>query len=380
MTPNTPEQTSLDLLISLKSQYEYALTEANSKSGYLREQLSHVNALLLNQLLPTRSLKPLLPQVDSIAPTLALSAPIEPVEDRPVSTPSLTVTEPISASNNVPVSKPRTQKRTASKGIPKAEKASSKRNSLTPLLAYQGLKKLDAIAQVLEAARNQEITIDSVVQTLYGNLSAAEHKAERLRMKTALFQGVQKGMWQKATTPSCYFIGSLKGQSRPAAKGAKAAKASKAIATPVVTQPVQLKPSKPSRPKQARAAQISKAKLATKAPGSKRKSLPFLTAYAGMKKLDAIEIVLKKNPGEVLHHDTVIKALYGDLSLADLKDERVRIKTALLKGVKDGRWAKSSTPSSYFLKSETAASKSKAATSIKTMKPRSSAKARPSKK
>jgi hypothetical protein len=380
MTANTPEQTSLDLLISLKSQYEYALTEANSKSGYLREQLSHVNALLLNQLLPTRSLKPLLPQVDSIATALAISAPIEPVEDQPVSTPFLTVTEPISAPNNVPVSKPRTQKRTASKSIPKAEKAStSKRNSLTPLLAYQGLKKLDAIAQVLEAARNQEITIDSVVQTLYGNLSAAEHKAERLRMKTALFQGVQKGMWQKATTPSCYFIGSLKGQSRPAAKGVKAAKASKAIATPVVTKPVQLKPSKPSKPKQPKA-QVSKAKLATIAPGSKRKSLPFLTAYAGMKKLDAIEIVLKKNPGEVLHHDTVIKALYGDLSLADLKDERVRIKTALLKGVKDKRWEKSSTPSSYFLKSETAASKSKAATSIKTMKPRSSAKARPSKK
>jgi hypothetical protein len=380
MTANTPEQTSLDLLISLKSQYEYALTEANSKSGYLREQLSHVNALLLNQLLPTRSLKPLLPQVDSIAPTLALSAPIEPVEDQPVSTPSLTVTEPISVPNNVPVSKPRTQKRTASKSIPKAEKASSKRNSLTPLLAYQGLKKLDAIAQVLEAARNQETTIDSVVQTLYGNLSAAEHKAERLRMKTALFQGVQKGMWQKATTPSCYFIGSLKGQSRPTAKGAKTAKASKAIATPVVTEPVQPKPSKPSKPKQAKAAQVSKAKLVTKAPGSKRKSLPFLAAYAGMKKLDAIEIVLKKNPGEVLHHDTVIKALYGDLSLADLKDERVRIKTALLKGVKDGRWEKSSTPSSYFLKSESAASKSKSATSIKTVKPRSSAKARPSKK
>lgn len=377
MTANTPEQTSLDLLISLKSQYEYALTEANSKSGYLREQLSHVNALLLHQLLPTRDLKPLLPQLDSTAPTLALSAPIEALEVQSVPTPSLTVTEPVSVPNNAPVSKSRTQKRTASKSTPKAEKASSKRNSLTPLPAYQGLKKLDAIAQVLEATRNQEVTIDSVVQTLYGNLSAAEHKAERLRMKTALFQGVQKGMWQKAATPSSYFIGSLKSQGRPTAKGAKATKASKAIATPAVAKPVQPKPSKPN---QAKAAPVPKAKLATKDPGSKRKSLPFLAAYAGMKKLDAIEIVLKKNKGEVLHHDTIIKALYGDLSLEDLKDERVRIKTALLKGVKDERWEKSPTPSSYFLKSETAASKSKAATSIKTVKPRSSAKARPSKK
>jgi hypothetical protein len=69
MTANTPEQTSLDLLISLKSQYEFALTEANSKTVYLREQLAHVNALLLNQLLPPSQLKPLQAKVEA-APTL----------------------------------------------------------------------------------------------------------------------------------------------------------------------------------------------------------------------------------------------------------------------------------------------------------------------
>jgi hypothetical protein len=374
MTANTPEQTSLDLLISLKSQYEFALTETSSKAVYLREQLAHVNALLLNQLLPPSQLKPLTAKFEA-ASTLALSAQIETVKEKPVLTPS-TVTESISSPDTVAVSKPPAQKRASAKGAStkgtsKEEKVASKRNSLPLLPAYQGLLKLDAIAKVLEAERNREVSIDTVVQTLYGNLSAAEHKAERLRMKTALFQGVKKGLWQKSTTPSHYLIGSLKGQGRKTIKGSSTAKSIKAIATKTVESiPASKSPKTSSK--------VSKAKSTQTNTTSKRNSLPLLPEYAGMKKLDAIGIVLEKNRGEVLHHDTIIQMLYGDLSLADLKDERVRIKTALLTGVKNKRWQKSPIPSSYLLKSGSAASKPKS--SIKTVKPRSSAKARPAKK
>jgi hypothetical protein len=369
MTVNTPEQTSLDLLISLKSQYEFGLTEANSKAVYLREQLAHVNALLLNQLLPSKQLQPL-PAIDSTAPTLALSPQLEASGDQSVFTAPVTAPEPVPAIDKPSASQPPTQKRPSAKGA-KTVKAGSKRNSLPLLPAYQGLRKLDAIAQVLEAERNQEVTIDSVVQTLYGNLSAAEHKAERLRMKTALFQGVKKNLWKKSSTPSNYFIGSLKSQGRKPAKGRSAPKASEAIATPEPTQA--------SRPSKAspRNTKASKANSAPTDKVSKRNSLPLLPEYAGTKKLDAIAIVLGKHPDEVLHQDTIIQMLYGDLSLADLKAERVRIKTALLTGVKNKRWDKSPIPSSYVLKSG-AASRSKS--SIKTVKPRSSTKARSSKK
>jgi hypothetical protein len=375
MTANTPEQTSLDLLISLKSQYELALTEANSKAVYLREQLAHVNALLLNQLLPHSQLKPLQAQVDT-APTLALSAQIEPVKEKSVATLPLTVTEPISILDTALISEPRAQKRPSIEGAPKTEKVASKRNSLPLLPAYQGLLKLDAIAKVLEAERNQEVSIDNVVQALYGNLSAAEHKAERLRMKTALFQGVKKGLWQKSTTPSNYFIGSLKGQGRKTA-GSSTAKASKIMATLETIESTPASKSPKTSSASSLKAKASRAKSTQTGTNSKRNSLPLLPEYAGMKKLDAISIVLEKNRGEVLHHDTIIQMLYGDLSLADLKDERVRIKTALLTGVKNNRWEKSPIPSSYFLKSGPA---SKPKSSIKTVKPRSSAKARPAKK
>jgi hypothetical protein len=334
MTENTSEQTSLDLLITLKSQYEYALTEANAKAVYLREQLAHVNALLINQLIPSSG-QPVQTHVTDSAPTLALSAQVETFSsDFPTQLSSLEVAEPILVTSDAPVSKPRTQKRAASKASPKSAKLSGKRNSLPLLPAYQGLRKLDAIAQVLKAEAGQEVTIDSVVQRLYGDLSAAAHKAERLRMKTAMFQGVKKGFWQKATTPSSYLVASAKRKNA----GRRTAKAEEAIALTPASLPNK-----------------AKAKPGPTAGASKRNSLPLLPIYKDMKKLDAIGVVLENYRGEVLHHDTIIQMLYGDLSPTELKAERVRIKTALLTGVKNKRWEKAPKPSSYFLRSESAA-------------------------
>jgi NADH dehydrogenase FAD-containing subunit len=60
-----------------------------------------------------------------------------------------------------------------------------------------------------------------------------------------------------------------------------------------------------------------------------------------------------------LHHDTIIQTLYGDLSPEELKAERTRIKTALLTGVKDGKWQKASVPSNYLLGDTAAGAKPK---------------------
>jgi hypothetical protein len=353
MTVNTSEQTSLDLLITLKSQYEYALTEANAKAVYLREQLAHVNALLINQLIPSSNgAQPLQANVTDLAPMLALSAQIETLgSDFSPQLPSLEVAEPISVPRNTTTVTPRKQKRAISKialkVAPKPEKPASKRHSLSLLPTYQGLQKLEAIAQVLKAAAGQEVTIDSVVQTLYGNLSAAEHKAERFRMKTAMFQGVKKGFWQKAATPSSYLIPAIKGRSsgQKAVKASLVAKAEEAIALAPESQAA------------SRLAKSSKTKPGPVAGTNKRNSLPLLPVYQDMKKLDAIGVVLENYRGEVLHHDTIIQMLYGDLSPAELKAERVRIKTALLTGVKNNRWEKAPKPSSYFIQSEVATSR-----------------------
>jgi hypothetical protein len=78
-----------DSLIALKSQYEQALTEVNTNASHLREQLSHVNALLLNQLVPTqapiKSAEPALTleEADALVERLALAPAVTeaPVSD-----------------------------------------------------------------------------------------------------------------------------------------------------------------------------------------------------------------------------------------------------------------------------------------------------------
>jgi hypothetical protein len=90
-----------------------------------------------------------------------------------------------------------------------------------------------------------------------------------------------------------------------------------------------------------------------------RISLTVLPAFEGMTKLDAIAAVLGQNPGEVLHKDTIIQILYGNLSIEDLKTERVRMDTCLRNGVKTNRWQKAPIPASYLLEAKDAGAKPK---------------------
>ena len=47
---------------------------------------------------------------------------------------------------------------------------------------------------------------DTIIQTLYGDLSIADLKAERSRMDTALRRGVKDQKWQKASVPASYVL------------------------------------------------------------------------------------------------------------------------------------------------------------------------------
>jgi hypothetical protein len=315
MPPSTPTLSLLDSLIALKSQYERSLTEASTKASHLREQLSHVNALLLNQLLPSNGVVPQLTQsaaevsvIETIALASAQSVAASPAAEAPVS------------DRPKPNASPRKAKATA-EPAPSLGKRSTR-----PLLpAYRGLTRLEAIAQLLQTTSGQDVTTDQVSEGLFGKLSAADHKAERKSLNTQLYQGVVRELWQKGTKTGT-FLASASASSK-SAESTTTAPATKAQA-PATT-------------------------------ASKRKSLTLLPAYAELSKGEAIAQVLTAASGEVLHHDTIIQTLYGDLSPEVLKEERIRIKTALLTGVRDGKWQKASVPSSYFIKSTAASPKAK---------------------
>ncbi|MCG9890791.1 MAG: hypothetical protein MH252_06930 [Thermosynechococcaceae cyanobacterium MS004] len=195
-----------------------------------------------------------------------------------------------------------------------------------PLLpAYQGLTRLEAIVQILQTTPGQEVTIDEISRALFGELSPAEHQAERKSLSTQLYKGVSLKRWQKGTTPSSFIIG----------------EPTSTASTPSIT-PESAAPAAPAAP-------------ATK----ERTSLPLLPTFEGITKREAIAQVLQQHSGEILHQDTIIQTLYGDLSSEELKTERKRISTILLNGVRDKRWQKATVPSSYFLGDTAANSKPK---------------------
>jgi hypothetical protein len=335
-----PAQSPTDSLIALKTQYERSLTEATTKANYLREQLSHVNALLLNQLLQGNGVAPQRTQI-------GLDVPVEVIALTPVA--PVPVTEVTASDLPKPEARERKAKApaTAKSTAPaKAKPAPAKsRKSLEVLPAYRGMSKREAIAQILEQRSGEVLHHDTIIQTLYGDLSPQDIKDERVRIKTALLTGVKDGKWQKAFEPSSYFIKSSSANAKPNRPGRKPEPSKEPKLEPVAEASVETKPATPKQ----------------------RSSLDVLPAFEGLSKLDAIAKVLAQHPGEMLHQDTIIQTLYADLSPEDLKKERVRMDTSLRNGVKANKWKKAPVPASYVLEANTPAPTAKA----KAAKPKS---------
>jgi hypothetical protein len=239
MPVTTPEQSLTNSLIALKSQYERSLTESNTNASHLREQLSHVNALLLDRLLLSHRVAPQQTQSGSDVPVEAIA---------PAPAKFLT----ISPSAEAPVPIPKTKATLKPKAAAEPTPASGKRSARPLLPAYRGLTRLEAIAQILQTNPGQDVTTEQLSERLFGKLSAAELKAERKSLNTQMYQGVVRKLWQKGTAPVSFTIGA-----------------------PMPSKSVQLKPT----------AARDKAPATT---ASKRKSLTLLPAYAELSKGDAI--------------------------------------------------------------------------------------------
>ena len=115
MPSSTQQQDLINTLIALKTHFEQALTEADTKASHLREQLSHVNALLLNQLLPAGV------HIKSAEPALTLEKADAQVE-RPALAPSPTIAE--APASPIPETKVSTRK---AKAAPELTPVSGKR-------------------------------------------------------------------------------------------------------------------------------------------------------------------------------------------------------------------------------------------------------------
>ena len=111
-----------------------------------------MNALLLNQLVPTQA------PIKSAEPALILEE-----ADAQVKRLSLAPAATEAPTNNTPKSKTSPRKPKAA-----AEPASGKRSPRPLLPVYAGLTRLEAISKALQTTPGREMTIDSLIGELFG--------------------------------------------------------------------------------------------------------------------------------------------------------------------------------------------------------------------
>ena len=71
---------------------------------------------------------------------------------------------------------------------------------------YQDLSKIEAVQKVLEDRAGKAVHIEKIIAELFGDLSSDELLAEKKRMNTILWKGVNQGMWRKLKRPRGAYI------------------------------------------------------------------------------------------------------------------------------------------------------------------------------
>ena len=219
---------------------------------------------------------------------------------------------------------------------------------------FEGMTKLEGISSVLGEQSGHVLHQDSIIQLLYGDLSPEVLSEETRRLRASLFQGVRKGLWQKAPKqPSSYIVKAKKGRS----KNTEANNGSALAKTPDSTDSLSnafsdSKPASTRKNSRTVRSKTSKAESVGKSASRGREQVLSLPEeFDGLSKIDAVSKVLSEHPGTVVHIEDIIEQFYGQLSKEDLKAEKDRMKDVMTRGVKRGLWSRAAgIPSSFVVK------------------------------
>lgn len=333
MTASTITQTTIQTLNVLKDHYEQQQAKAGTPVSRYTELISHTNALLVG----------ILKQSNGYA------TPTATVEQAVIDPASAVASD---AKPNVKVS--------PAKAKPEAAIVPTRRISFPLLPMYQGKSKLNAIGTVLEENQGRMIHQDEIIQKLYGELNPQALKIERLRMKTALLQGVKKKFWQKAPAPSSYILKVaakpkatfINPNTEPKAEPATKANRRKRVMEKRPAVVTKAKPVASGEKVSATTTTASPKKpqiisLQSKTQGTKI-ILPMHQDFEGLSKIDAITKVMSENPGVIVNIDDIIERLFGRLSLAEYNAEKSRMKDVMSRGLRLGLWRKANAPLSFI--------------------------------
>ncbi len=363
-------------LIALQTHLQGFLAEYEDKVAQARTQLAHVEALLgslpSNESAPKTKKK----EVANVPVAEPVLAPVaEPVLAPPV----------VTAEVKTPTRGRKPKSMTAPSVVPvpvttgKGRGRGHRRGSLAMRPAYEGLTLTEAIEKVLKESFGQAVNADDVVNILYGEVTESVFRIAKERVTKNLSKGKGEGKWMRVPSQLGYYTisladlkviptstikrgraASVKTETAKAVKEPKAPKAPKtpkALKTPkepkvkvAASASKYVTESKPTK-----ATKASKAQKAEDAPKSEQpkrsgrmSSLVMRPLYQGNTLTDAIEKVLQERKGEFVNADSVVKALYGDLSLENFRQAKDRVTKNLSKGKLDGKWERVPNQLGYY--------------------------------
>jgi outer membrane biosynthesis protein TonB len=362
-------------LQALHSSLQGFLSEYEDKVAQARAQLAHVEALLGTLPAEAPKTKAKKKEVVAVAPVVA---PVVIAEVPPAPT-----------KGRKPKAATKPEVAPAAKGRGRGHR----RGSLTTRPAYDGLTLTEAIEKILNERQGQAVNADDVVNILYGDLTETVFRVAKERVTKNLSKGKGEDRWKRVPSQLGYYTLSLetlktvptstikRGRAAsvkpeaPAPKPAKAPKAAAKTAAKVAPAAKATKATKAPKAAKAPKAVATKAPkaVATKAPkaapakgaakvskkaeaevkaqpkkSGRMSSLVMRPLYQGNTLTDAIEKVLQERKGEFVNADSVVKALYGDLSAENFRQAKDRVTKNLSKGKLDGKWERVPNQLGYY--------------------------------
>lgn len=304
-------------LVELRSHYQALHEQQQQKAAQLREHLAHVNALLADQVVWQSQHLVSIPAATLEQQQQALKEAKEPQSSESAhQTPELAVqlgiqaqSEPLTSpfpSSIVQQAEPETDA-SASDQESEELRPSLVSTLKTPMLhQYQHLTKTQAVEKLLKDHEGSILHVDYIIRALYGELDADGIKAEKPRMYDTLSNGTEKGLWDKVPgQASCYTINLESVEPELVAK---------------------------------KSAQQNTINFRRQQQIRGKRSDEMLPAYRHLNLTAAVETVVQENPGQILTTDKVARELYGELDGRALTKAKDKIGKTLWGGAKQGRW------------------------------------------
>ncbi|NMF56843.1 hypothetical protein [Pseudanabaena yagii] len=350
-------------LQALQSHLQGFLAEYEDKVAQARAQLAHVEALLGS--LPAEAPKAKGKKKEAVVAPPVVVAPV--IAEVPKAAPT---------KGRKPKAAAKPEAAPAATPAAKGKGRGHRRGSLTTRPAYEGLTLTESIEKILNERQGQAVNADDVVNILYGDLPETVFRVAKERVTKNLSKGKGENRWKRVPNQLGYYTLSLeslktvptstikrgRGAAKAAAPAAKvekapkaaakapkaAAKAPKAAAKATKAPKATAKAAAPKTPAKAKKSEAAASKAAQPKKSGRSSSLAFRPLYQGNTLTDAIEKVLQERKGEFVNADSVVKALYGDLSVENFRQAKDRVTKNLSKGKLDGKWERVPNQLGYY--------------------------------